>query len=100
MPLFLSTSQRHALADTFTPGIVMHGNFTLSEWIIVGTYLLAVCTIGSLFYRRRSSASDYFLGGRSMRVIPVAISLVAADLSGMTVMGAPAWGFEHNLELF
>jgi sodium-coupled monocarboxylate transporter 8/12 len=35
-----------------------------------------------------------------MRVIPVAISLVAADMSGMTVMGVPAWGYGHNLELF
>jgi sodium-coupled monocarboxylate transporter 8/12 len=78
----------------------MRGNFSVSNWIIVGLYLLAVCTIGSFFYRRKSSAAEYFLGGRSMRVIPVAISLVAADLSGMTVMGAPAWGFEHNMELF
>jgi SSS family transporter len=78
----------------------MQGNFSLANWIVVGAYLLAVCTIGSFFYRKRSTASEYFLGGRRMRVIPVAISLVAADMSGMTVMGVPAWGFEHNLELF
>jgi sodium-coupled monocarboxylate transporter 8/12 len=56
--------------------------------------------MGSCFYRRRSSAADYFLGGRGMRVIPVAISLVAADMSGSTVMGTPAWGYAHNLQLF
>src|SRR5580698_1179296 len=78
----------------------MQGYFTLADWVIVAAYLLAVGAIGSFFYHRRSSADDYFLGGRSMRVIPVAISLVAADLSGMTLMGTPAWSFEHNMELF
>jgi len=78
----------------------MHANFTLADWFVFGAYLVTVCSIGSFFYRRHSSSADYFLGGRRMRVIPVAISLVAADLSGMTVMGAPAWAFEHNLELF
>lgn len=35
-----------------------------------------------------------------MKVIPVAISLVAADLSAITYMGIPAWGFQHDLELY
>lgn len=78
----------------------MHGNFTVNDWMIVLIYLVAVSAIGSFFYRRRSSSAEYFLGGRRMRVIPVAISLVAADMSGMTVMGAPAWAYGHNLELF
>lgn len=78
----------------------MEVNFTWANWAVVAGYLLAVSTIGSLFYRKRSSASDYFLGGRRMRVIPVAISLVAADLSATTSMGVPAWGYQHNLELF
>jgi SSS family solute:Na+ symporter len=78
----------------------MEVNFTWANWAVVAGYLLAVSTIGSLFYRKRSSASDYFLGGRRMRVIPVAISLVAADLSATTTMGVPAWGYQHNLELF
>jgi SSS family transporter len=77
----------------------MHGKFTPSDWATVAVYVVAVSTIGSLFYRKRSSASEYFLGGRRMRAIPVAISLVAADLSAMTTMGMPAWGYDHNLEL-
>lgn len=34
-----------------------------------------------------------------MKAIPVAISLVAADMSAISYMGAPAWTFQHNLEL-
>jgi SSS family transporter len=75
-------------------------NFNAANWLIVVSYVVAVCLIGSLFYRKRSSASDYFLGGRQMRVIPVAISLVAADLSAASTIGIPAWSYDHNLELF
>jgi SSS family transporter len=35
-----------------------------------------------------------------MGFIPVAISLVAADMSAISYMGIPAWSFGHNLELF
>jgi solute:Na+ symporter, SSS family len=78
----------------------MQHSFTLSSWIILVAYVVAVSTVGSLFYRKRSSASEYFLGGRSMGFLPVAISLVAADLSAISYMGIPAWGYGHNLELF
>lgn len=78
----------------------MPGNFTAAEWAIVALYVVAVSAIGSLFYRKRSSSTDYFLGGREMRSLPLAISLVAADLSAITTMGKPGWGYDHNLELY
>jgi SSS family transporter len=78
----------------------METRFTITEWFIVVGYILAVSTIGILFYRKSSSTSEYFLGGRRMKVIPVAISLVSADLSAITYMGVPAWSFQHDLELF
>lgn len=73
--------------------------FTALDYILVVGYLLMIAAIGSSFYRRKSTARDYFLGGRSMSWLPVGISLVAADLSAITVMGVPAWGFKHNIEL-
>jgi len=78
----------------------MHRDFTFINWVIVACYIVGISVIGSLFYRKKTSASDYFLGGRKMRVIPVAISLVAADMSAISYMGTPAWTFEHNYELF
>src|SRR5271170_7310752 len=83
----------------YTRPAMTHG-FALSSWIILIGYVVAIGTIGSLFYRKKSTASDYFLGGRAMGYIPVAISLVAADMSAISYMGIPAWGFGHNLELF
>jgi solute:Na+ symporter, SSS family len=34
-----------------------------------------------------------------MTAIPVSISLVAADMIAISYMGAPAWTYQHNLEL-
>jgi solute:Na+ symporter, SSS family len=65
----------------------MQYHFTTLDWLIVATYVAAVSLIGSLFYRKGASPSDFFLGGRSMKALPVAISLVAADISAITYMG-------------
>ena len=69
-------------------------------WLVIVCYIGVVTGLGSRFYRRRTSSRDYFLGGRKMHAIPVAISLVAADLSAISYMGVPAWAFEQNWELF
>jgi solute:Na+ symporter, SSS family len=78
----------------------MRYEFTSLDWAIVLCYLVAVGTVGSLFYRRNTSSPDYFLGGRRMKALPVAISLVAADLSAISYMGVPAWAWQKNLQLF
>ncbi|MBS1850529.1 MAG: sodium/solute symporter [Acidobacteria bacterium] len=74
-------------------------SFSLGNWLILGGYIAAISILGSLFYRKKTSAGDFFLGGRRMKAIPVAISLVAADMSAISYMGAPAWTYQHNLEL-
>jgi solute carrier family 5 (sodium-coupled monocarboxylate transporter), member 8/12 len=37
--------------------------------------------------RRGSEALDYLMGGRNMKVFPVAMSLVASYISGITLLG-------------
>lgn len=76
----------------------MKGFTTLDYAVVIG-YLLTIAAIGSSFYRRKSTPKEYFLGGRKMSWLPVGISIIAADLSAITVMGIPAWGYKHNLEL-
>ncbi len=74
-------------------------DFTSLDFLVLSAYLLGIAIFGSSFYRRRSTAREYFLGGRSMSWLPVGISIIAADLSAITVMGTPAWAYSHNLEL-
>jgi sodium-coupled monocarboxylate transporter 8/12 len=73
--------------------------FSRLDYCIVVGYVVAVAVLGSSFYRRGSTAKDYFLGGRLISWIPAGISIVAADLSAITVMGIPAWSYAHNLQL-
>jgi sodium-coupled monocarboxylate transporter 8/12 len=73
--------------------------FTATDWCILGGYVLTLSLLGSLFFRRRSSSKEFFLGGQRMKAVPVAISLVAADMSAITYMGSPAWTYQHNFEI-
>lgn len=73
--------------------------FGTADYVVVVLYLVLIVAIGSSFYRRKTTAREYFLGGRSTSWIPAGISILAADLSAITLMGAPAWAFQHNLEL-
>ncbi len=69
------------------------------DYAVMILYLAATGILGSSFFKRRSTAQEYFLGGRSMSWLPVGISIIAADMSAITVMGTPAWAYSHNLEL-
>ena len=73
--------------------------FTVLDYGVVLAYLVAIAALGSSFYRRQNSPKEYFLGGRSISWLPAGISIVAADLSAITVMGGPAWSYAHNLDL-
>jgi SSS family transporter len=73
--------------------------FSTLDMVVVAGYLIAIATLGSSFYRRKTTSAEYFLGGRSMSWLPVGISIIAADLSAVTVMGTPAWNYAHNWEL-
>lgn len=73
--------------------------FTAFDYVVVVAYVFSIAAFGSSFYRRKSTAQEYFLGGRTMWWLPAGISILAADLSAISVMGTPAWAYGHNLEL-
>jgi len=67
--------------------------------VILATYLLAMLLIGLHFSRRQQSGEDYFLAGRNMPWIPVAMSMFASLTSAITFMGLPARAYEENIAL-
>src|SRR5262245_1320267 len=42
---------------------------------------------------------EYLLGSKTMAWFPVALSILAADTSALTYLGAPAWAFRENFKL-
>jgi len=66
---------------------------------ILLSYLAIVLYIGSRSARRQKSLEDFFLAGRSVPWWAAGISIIAADMSAISYVGAPAWAFQKDLRL-
>lgn len=66
--------------------------------IFVLTLVISAC-IG-IYYawtdKRKQNTSDFLLGGRQMRLLPVTLSLTASFLSAILVLGVPTEIFHHG----
>ncbi|RZR33836.1 sodium/proline symporter PutP [Vibrio vulnificus] len=72
-----------------------------SSFAITGTfiaYLLLMVAIGVYAYKKASSSSDYFLGGRSLGPWPAALSAGASDMSGWLLLGLPGYAYAAGIE--
>lgn len=62
----------------------------LDAWII-GAYLVGILLLSWRLAQRQSTGDDYFLAGRGMAAGPLAASLVANQVSAVSLVGAPAF---------
>ncbi|EOB3569208.1 sodium/proline symporter PutP [Vibrio vulnificus] len=72
-----------------------------SSFAITGTfiaYLILMVAIGVYAYKKTSSSSDYFLGGRSLGPWPAALSAGASDMSGWLLLGLPGYAYAAGIE--
>ncbi|XP_069699566.1 sodium-coupled monocarboxylate transporter 1-like isoform X2 [Periplaneta americana] len=46
--------------------------------------------------KKSDTPMEYLLGGKSMATLPVAVSLVASDISGISIMGDPAEAYTYG----
>ncbi|XP_046668282.1 putative sodium-dependent multivitamin transporter isoform X2 [Homalodisca vitripennis] len=69
------------------------GSFTFYDYAVLLIILTILSAIG-LYYRytggKQSSTEEYLLGDRNQGVLPVALSLVASHMSGISILGVPA----------
>ncbi|XP_013134010.1 PREDICTED: sodium-coupled monocarboxylate transporter 1-like [Papilio polytes] len=72
------------------------GGFEVGDFVAFGFLCVASCA-GGLWYSAVGSRTkavvdirDYLLGGRAMSTFPVAMSLIASYVSGVTILGTPA----------
>ncbi|RZQ13468.1 sodium/proline symporter PutP [Vibrio vulnificus] len=74
-----------------------------SSFAITGTfiaYLILMVAIGVYAYKKTSSSSDYFLGGRSLGPWPAALSAGASYMSGWLLLGLPGYAYAAGIESF
>src|SRR5690606_14647053 len=70
----------------------------VADWLVIALYMAAVLGMGFWFYLRdqTASASDYFVGGRSIPFWAAGISLYATNTSSISFIAIPAKAFDTN----
>ena len=66
------------------------------DYAIIALYLTGLLLLGYR-YRRNNESKDYFLGGRTLGWRPLALSVMATQLSAISFVSAPAFvGLREN----
>jgi solute:Na+ symporter, SSS family len=64
---------------------------------VIVVYLAGITWFGAQFRRTQKTLKDYFLGGRTAPWWAIALSIVSAETSTLTIIGTPALAFAGNL---
>src|SRR5579863_8453523 len=68
------------------------------DWGTIAAYLIAITWFGAHFRKGQRNLKDYFLGGRSAPWWAIALSIVSAETSTLTVIGTPALSYSGNFQ--
>ncbi|KAK3574886.1 hypothetical protein QTP86_018352 [Hemibagrus guttatus] len=73
--------------------------FSVWDYVVFAGMILGAAGVG-LFQafrgRKDNSSAEFLLGGRQMTAVPVAMSLTASFMSGITVIGTPAEAYRYG----
>jgi SSS family transporter len=75
----------------------MISSYSSLDILVFGIYLLVLLCSGYFLNKRSNNTSDYFLGGNTMSVWAVSISVLATAQSAATFLGGPDQGYRGNL---
>ncbi len=67
------------------------------DLIIVAAYLVGVTLFGLRFRKRKGSLRDYFLADKNIPWWALALSIVAAETSTLTIISIPGLAYDTNL---
>jgi SSS family solute:Na+ symporter len=71
--------------------------FSWIDLLVVIAYLAAVTIFGAHFRKSQRTLHDYFLGGRRLPWWAIALSVVSAETSILTIISTPGIAFRSNL---
>src|SRR5208337_1695430 len=66
------------------------------DFAIIAIYLVGITLFGLRFRKRQRSLRDYFLAGRNIPWWAIALSIVAAETSTLTVISIPGLAYDTN----
>jgi solute:Na+ symporter, SSS family len=64
---------------------------------IIAVYLVGITLFGLRFRKRQRSLRDYFLAGRDIPWWAIALSIVAAETSTLTIISVPGLAYDSNM---
>src|ERR1700751_1232467 len=67
------------------------------DFAIIASYLVGITLFGVRFRKRQHSLRDYFLAGRDIPWWAIALSIVAAETSTLTIISIPGLAYDTNL---
>ncbi|KAH0820643.1 hypothetical protein GEV33_002148 [Tenebrio molitor] len=75
-------------------------NTTIAATLVDPTKPFFSCSIIGIYFgcfgSKQRTANEYLLGGNSMKPLPVAISLTASHISGISLLGLPADAYRYG----
>ncbi len=70
---------------------------TSADLLIVALYLVGITLFGMRFRKRQRTLRDYFLADRNIPWWAIALSIVAAETSTLTIISIPGLAYDTNL---
>jgi SSS family transporter len=67
------------------------------DFAIIALYLVGITLFGLRFRKKQRSLRDYFLAGREIPWWAIALSIVAAETSTLTIISIPGLAYDTNL---
>ena len=67
------------------------------DFAIIALYLAGITAFGLRFRKKQRSLRDYFLAGRDIPWWAIALSIVAAETSTLTIVSIPGLAYDSNL---
>ena len=67
------------------------------DLLVIAVYLAAVTVFGAHFRKSQRSIRDYFLGSRRLPWWAIALSIVSAETSILTIISTPGLAYTGNL---
>jgi SSS family solute:Na+ symporter len=67
------------------------------DFLIIAIYLAGITLFGLRFRKKQRSLRDYFLAGRDIPWWAIALSIVAAETSTLTIISIPGMAYDTNL---
>ena len=71
-------------------------HFSVLDYSIFALYLIATVAIGTWFVKGQRNLDEYFLAGRGMGSVIVAMTVLAALFSGISFLAGPSEGYEKG----